>query len=108
MKGPAAATVAVLLDCGWGPHRPDHWTSSNGTNFRVGASPASAAIIGMAFKDCIIDLAWSKAAGHFMGSGLEEGAPDHIFEYLDGGAAESGVQALRETGGPGGGLEESG
>ena len=56
-----------------GPHRPDHWTSEVGTNYRVGTSPASAVIIGMAFKDRVSDLAWSRAAGHFMGPGLEQG-----------------------------------
>ena len=77
VKGPNAATIAVLLDAGWGPHRPDHWTTNKGTNYRIGASPGSAVIIGMAFRDCTADLAWSRAAGHFMGGGLEAGAPDY-------------------------------
>lgn len=74
VKGPVAAIVVMLGDIGWVPERPAQWIDETGVIWvhdegGVDTKPLLTAIARAALK-----MAWQRAADHFHGGGLEEGA----------------------------------
>jgi hypothetical protein len=69
--GPASATISALVDLGWKPNKPDHWTVDEATTIKLGKQPFTRLqILTRARRDMQCKLL-TKAAEHCHGSGLE-------------------------------------
>ena len=80
VRGPASATIAILLDLGWKPVRPNRWILPDGSQ-----SATFDSIHGVtqhqvlhALETALQRRLWTHASEAFCGSGLEHGSP-----YLD-------------------------
>ena len=80
IAGPTHAVIATLLDLEWTPLTSRCWISADGVEWSVALSDndTGATWDPSDFLDCIADAAakqlWSRAANHYNGQGLENGA----------------------------------
>ncbi len=76
VTGPLQATIAVLGQLGWHPVAPDRWISIDGSEYaELDWSPYANVGILQALAAGLEAAAWRSAARHFLGQGLETGAP---------------------------------
>jgi hypothetical protein len=89
--GPAAGTIAALMEIGWKPVKPDFWVVDKETTVHLNQHPFTRLqIISCATKD-LQKKVWAKAARHQHGAGLELGLPS--FE-----AARKAIKYFRKAG----------
>ena len=80
ITGPTHAIIATLLDLGWTPLTSRCWIDSDGVDWSVALSDNSTGAVWdpTDFLDCVTNALakqlWSKAAKHYNGRGLENGA----------------------------------
>ena len=75
-SGPIAATILVLRAAQWDPIQTDRWLAP-GERFATLSAPEPHAehdVMAAVEQDLSV-IYWKQAAGHFMGSGLEQGMP---------------------------------
>eukprot|EP00959_Pyramimonas_sp_CCMP1952_P121250 2535336-Pyramimonas_sp.AAC.1 len=72
VRGPLAATIAVLIDLKAIPHSPVYWLFPNGAHVRFTDKAFQHALWHVLMEVCN-NLSWSGAAKHYEGSGLSGG-----------------------------------
>ena len=72
IAGPAAATVAVLVELGWWPAQAARWRDNFGDEWEVADARYTPAFLRHLAKHAELRL-WVKAASHHCGGGLERG-----------------------------------
>ena len=79
-RGPISATINTLLDVGWQPQGPTLWKVPHREKFDTSGydcqDPSTRAEIIHYFTQDFINRAWTQAANHLGGGGLEQGPPD--------------------------------
>ena len=78
VKGPASATIAILLDLGWDPQVPTMWVAPGRKTeaFIDPTDPYNTQQILQTLSQQILRAVWAAAASHQGGGGLEGGPPD--------------------------------
>eukprot|EP00959_Pyramimonas_sp_CCMP1952_P130279 2724190-Pyramimonas_sp.AAC.1 len=72
VRGPVAATVAVVLDLGWLPLSPARWRDDRGELLQL-AQPDFRVHLRRSFQLTCDALIWRKASDHYLGGGVEGG-----------------------------------
>ena len=74
--GPAAATIATLLDQGWSPERYNSWLDPQGHRWEMPAEAQATKYtcseVLAAFRDSVVSRLWEQASLLRMGKGLDK------------------------------------
>ena len=81
-RGPVDAVVLTLRDLGWNPLLPHQWEDTGGTSWMLVRGFRDEQELIMQLRlDCQKGF-WAKAAAHYLGSGLQQGADVHSLRLL--------------------------
>jgi len=72
-KGPISTAIGTLMDLHWDPVRPDLWKGPEGAVWKV-IDDVDSTDIGDSVSAAAQRATWARAARHFCGGGLEQGA----------------------------------
>jgi hypothetical protein len=77
VRGPIGATIGALARAGWNPSRPHHWTHHH-RQVEIDITQDAYAETHMiaAVEHDMDQVAWTQAASHHLGGGLQAGRPD--------------------------------